>query len=264
MSSTWPARIRIARKLSPCPLRLARESPRGERQGPRILPAATARRPERGVRPGSARPRREPPPRGALARPGAGGKLDLAVTLDFRISSNALYSDMVLPTATWYEKDDLNTTDMHPFIHPFNAAVQPLWENPHRLGHLQDPRPRLLRSRRQAPRHTQGRGADTTAARHAERARTAARGARLEARGVRPRARQDRADDNSGGARLRRCLRPVRGTRAAGGEHRYRTKGVMEAAEDADLLAGLNGRVAEGSASGRPRLDTGARAAGPS
>ncbi|HYW04031.1 MAG TPA: nitrate reductase subunit alpha [Gammaproteobacteria bacterium] len=57
------------------------------------------------------------------------GKLDLAVTLDFRISSNALYSDVVLPAATWYERDDLNTTDMHPFIHPFNAAVDPLWES---------------------------------------------------------------------------------------------------------------------------------------
>ncbi|UMX83757.1 molybdopterin-dependent oxidoreductase [Klebsiella pneumoniae] len=44
------------------------------------------------------------------------GKLDLVVTLDFRLSS-CLYSDIVLPTATWYEKDDMNTSDMHPFIH---------------------------------------------------------------------------------------------------------------------------------------------------
>lgn len=57
------------------------------------------------------------------------GKLDLLVTLDFRMSTTCLYSDIVLPTATWYEKYDISTTDMHPFIHPFNAAVDPLWES---------------------------------------------------------------------------------------------------------------------------------------
>ncbi|MEJ5076032.1 nitrate reductase subunit alpha [Erwinia sp. MYb535] len=57
------------------------------------------------------------------------GKLDLVVTLDFRMSSTCLYSDIVLPTATWYEKDDMNTSDMHPFIHPLSAAVDPAWES---------------------------------------------------------------------------------------------------------------------------------------
>jgi len=56
------------------------------------------------------------------------GKLDLLVTLDFRMSTTCLYSDIVLPTATWYEKHDLNTSDMHPFIHPLSAAVDPAWE----------------------------------------------------------------------------------------------------------------------------------------
>ncbi len=56
------------------------------------------------------------------------GKLDLLVTLDFRMSTTCVYSDIVLPTATWYEKDDLNTSDMHPFIHPLSAAVDPVWE----------------------------------------------------------------------------------------------------------------------------------------
>lgn len=60
---------------------------------------------------------------------GAEGKLDLLVTLDFRMSTTALYSDIVLPTATWYEKNDLNTTDMHPFIHPLSAAIDPVWES---------------------------------------------------------------------------------------------------------------------------------------
>ena len=56
------------------------------------------------------------------------GKLDLLVTLDFRMSTTCVYSDIVLPTATWYEKNDLNTSDMHPFIHPLSAAVDPVWE----------------------------------------------------------------------------------------------------------------------------------------
>jgi nitrate reductase alpha subunit len=57
------------------------------------------------------------------------GKLDLLVTLDFRMSTTCVYSDIVLPTATWYEKHDLNTSDMHPFIHPLSAAVDPAWES---------------------------------------------------------------------------------------------------------------------------------------
>lgn len=59
---------------------------------------------------------------------GATGKLDLLVTLDFRMSTTCVYSDIVLPTASWYEKEDINTSDMHPFIHPFSAAIDPCWE----------------------------------------------------------------------------------------------------------------------------------------
>ena len=57
------------------------------------------------------------------------GKLDLLINIDFRISTTGLYSDIVLPTASWYEKDDLNTSDMHPFIHPLTAAIDPVWES---------------------------------------------------------------------------------------------------------------------------------------
>ncbi len=57
------------------------------------------------------------------------GKLDLLVTLDFRMSTTCLYSDIVLPTASWYEKNDLNTSDMHPFIHPLSTAVDPVWQS---------------------------------------------------------------------------------------------------------------------------------------
>ena len=45
------------------------------------------------------------------------------------MSTTAVYSDIVLPTASWYEKNDLNTSDMHPFIHPLQAAVDPAYES---------------------------------------------------------------------------------------------------------------------------------------
>ncbi|GBD21510.1 Respiratory nitrate reductase 1 alpha chain [bacterium HR28] len=62
---------------------------------------------------------REPAPR---------GKYDLVVDINFRMDSSALYSDIVLPTAFWYEKNDLNTTDLHSYIHPLGEAVPPVWE----------------------------------------------------------------------------------------------------------------------------------------
>jgi nitrate reductase alpha subunit len=62
---------------------------------------------------------REPAPR---------GKMDLVVDLNFRMDTSALYSDIVLPAAMWYEKNDLNTTDMHSFVHNIGAAVPPSWE----------------------------------------------------------------------------------------------------------------------------------------
>lgn len=57
------------------------------------------------------------------------GKFDLIVDINFRMDTSALYSDIVLPTATWYEKDDLNSTDLHSYIHPLTAAVPPCWES---------------------------------------------------------------------------------------------------------------------------------------
>nr|WP_189857521.1 nitrate reductase subunit alpha [Streptomyces poonensis] len=56
------------------------------------------------------------------------GKLDLLLTLDFRMTSTTVYSDIVLPAATWYEKHDLSSTDMHPFVHAFNPAIPPPWQ----------------------------------------------------------------------------------------------------------------------------------------
>ncbi|NED65362.1 molybdopterin-dependent oxidoreductase, partial [Streptomyces sp. SID10244] len=56
------------------------------------------------------------------------GKLDLLMSADFRMTSTTLLSDVVFPAATWYEKHDLSSTDMHPFVHAFSPAIDPPWE----------------------------------------------------------------------------------------------------------------------------------------
>jgi len=56
-------------------------------------------------------------------------KLDLVVDINFRMDSTALYSDIVLPTASHYEKHDLSMTDMHTYVHPFTPAVEPMGES---------------------------------------------------------------------------------------------------------------------------------------
>ncbi len=60
--------------------------------------------------------------------PAPQGKMDLVVDVNFRMDTSALYSDIVLPAASWYEKADLNSTDLHSFIHPLSQAVPPCWE----------------------------------------------------------------------------------------------------------------------------------------
>jgi len=72
--------------------------------------------------------RAEPADRGDGEADLPAGKLDLLCTLDFRMTSSTVLSDVVLPAATWYEKHDINTTDMHPFIHSFNPAINPPWQ----------------------------------------------------------------------------------------------------------------------------------------
>ena len=80
-------------------------------------------------RSGTARPAEEFRPSEVVWREEAPtGKLDLFTTIDFRMNGSALYSDIVLPAATWYEKHDLSSTDLHPFVHSFNPAVPPPWE----------------------------------------------------------------------------------------------------------------------------------------
>ena len=44
------------------------------------------------------------------------------------MTSTGLFGDILLPAATWYEKHDLSSTDMHPYVHAFTPAIDPPWE----------------------------------------------------------------------------------------------------------------------------------------
>lgn len=55
--------------------------------------------------------------------------LDLIVDINFRMDTTALYSDVVLPAASYYEKTDLNSTDCHSYMHPFSKVLDPLFES---------------------------------------------------------------------------------------------------------------------------------------
>jgi anaerobic selenocysteine-containing dehydrogenase len=57
-------------------------------------------------------------------------KLDLLVTVDWRMSNTARYSDYVFPAAGWYEKDDITWgSPITPFCHVTTRAVEPLGES---------------------------------------------------------------------------------------------------------------------------------------
>jgi nitrate reductase / nitrite oxidoreductase, alpha subunit len=56
-------------------------------------------------------------------------KLDLVVDINFRMDTTALNADVVLPAATWAEKWDLSTTDLHSFVHPFTPVVPPQFDS---------------------------------------------------------------------------------------------------------------------------------------
>ncbi|ACX52983.1 molybdopterin oxidoreductase [Ammonifex degensii KC4] len=58
-------------------------------------------------------------------------KLDLVVAIDFRMSTSALFADVVLPAATWYEKFDLETTPLHPYLQVQQPCIRPPFEAKH-------------------------------------------------------------------------------------------------------------------------------------
>ena len=101
-------------------------------------------------------------------------KLDLVTTMDFRMTSTCTYSDIVLPAATWYEKHDLSTTDMHPFVHSFNPAIPPPWEARTDFDAFHTIAAGVLPARGEAPGHAHGRDRRSARPRHRGRAGAAA------------------------------------------------------------------------------------------
>ncbi|MBW2422346.1 MAG: molybdopterin-dependent oxidoreductase [Deltaproteobacteria bacterium] len=57
-------------------------------------------------------------------------KLDLMVTVDWRMSNTARYGDYVLPAAGYYEKNDIAWgSGIAPFSHPTTKAVEPVGDS---------------------------------------------------------------------------------------------------------------------------------------
>ena len=183
------------------------------------------------------------------------GKLDLLLTLDFRMTSSTLFSDVVLPAATWYEKHDINTTDMHPFVHSFNPAIAPPWQSKSdwetwkgiakrfselakdRLGVRKDDVAKPLwhdTPEAMATVH----GASST-------------GARVSA----SRARQDPSGPRRGGARLRRDLRQDDRDRPSWRSGHVTRAWPTRRTRDGSV-ARARGTVRTGVAAGQPKMET--------
>ena len=58
-------------------------------------------------------------------------KLRFLVSIDWRWNTTALYSDIVLPACTWYEKTStfMVGSPVQPFVHVVNQAVEPLYDS---------------------------------------------------------------------------------------------------------------------------------------
>ncbi|MBI5777834.1 MAG: molybdopterin-dependent oxidoreductase [Planctomycetes bacterium] len=65
-------------------------------------------------------------------------ELELIVTIDFQMTTSALWSDVVLPGVTWYEKTDLVATPAHPYLQLVQPAIKPLFESKPELWIVQE------------------------------------------------------------------------------------------------------------------------------
>lgn len=57
------------------------------------------------------------------------GELEFILGLDHQMTTSCLYSDVVLPVATWYEKTELVSTPLHPYLQLGQPAIAPLYES---------------------------------------------------------------------------------------------------------------------------------------
>ncbi|MFV0436874.1 MAG: molybdopterin-dependent oxidoreductase [Desulfopila sp.] len=59
----------------------------------------------------------------------ASGELEFIMTSDFQMTTSCMWSDVVLPAPSWYEKHDLTATILHPYLQLQQPAVKPLFES---------------------------------------------------------------------------------------------------------------------------------------
>ena len=153
------------------------------------------------------------------------GKLDLLISIDFRMTSTGLFGDILLPAATWYEKHDLSSTDMHPYVHAFTPAIDPPWEtrSDYDIFQALGRRCRRWRPVTWVPRWTSRPSRSCTTPPTRWRSRVASSG--LEDRRGRPDPRCDRAQVHPGRTRLHRDRRQDGRARPAAGHRGHHDQG---------------------------------------
>lgn len=57
------------------------------------------------------------------------GELEFILTMDFSMTTSAQWSDVVFPVPTWYEKEDITATILHPYLQLQQSAIKPLFES---------------------------------------------------------------------------------------------------------------------------------------
>lgn len=57
------------------------------------------------------------------------GEMEFIVTSDFQMTTSCMWSDVILPATTWYEKYDLTATPLHPYLQLQQPAIDPLFES---------------------------------------------------------------------------------------------------------------------------------------
>jgi nitrate reductase alpha subunit len=104
---------------------VAGEPARLVEQGQRVLPQAPARHQQRGA------PRRPPisaPTSSTWRDEGPEGKLDLLVSIDFRMTSYGPVRRHPAAGGHVVREARPLSTDMHPYVHAFTPAIDPPWE----------------------------------------------------------------------------------------------------------------------------------------
>ncbi len=57
------------------------------------------------------------------------GDIEFVVTSDFQMTTSCLWSDVIFPASSWYEKWDLTATILHPYLQLQQPVIKPLFES---------------------------------------------------------------------------------------------------------------------------------------